>query len=85
MKTIQQIKDKIALDIGCSDWNDLLMTFNKGDHEGFYDQVSIEYANEKLQYAADNIDWSNCYDGGCHCGRDAHEQYIISLKDKEEQ
>lgn len=40
------------------------------------------YANQKLDEAANNIDWDNCYDGGQHCGRDAHEQSILNLKDE---
>lgn len=82
MKTIQEIKQEIADKNNCSDWNDLLLTFHKGEHDKFYDMVSKRYCNEKLQLIADNIDWNNCYDGGSHCGRDAHEKYIISFKDQ---
>lgn len=39
------------------------------------------YSNDKLQLAADNLDWDNCYYGGTHCARERHEQSIESLKD----
>lgn len=84
MKTLQEIKHIIAIQNGYSSWAELLSTFHKGDHEEFHDKVSVMYANNKLQYAADNMDWSNCYDGGCHCGRDRHEQSILSLKEEEQ-
>ena len=45
-------------------------------------KIAKIYANAKLDEAANNIDWENCYDGGCHCGRDAHEKNILSLKDE---
>ena len=62
MNTLQQVKDEIAQKNECLNWKDLLMTFHKGEHEGFYDKASMLYANEKLQLAADNLDPYNCYD-----------------------
>lgn len=81
MRTLTAIKNAIAIENGCTDWGNLLISFHKGSHESFYDKVSLQYSNEKLQYAADNIEWDNCYDGGDHCGRDKHEQQILKLKD----
>lgn len=81
MKTLQEIKNEIAVKNGCENWKDLLSTFHKGEHESFYDKVCIEYFNQKIDYIADDIDFSNCYDGGAHCGRDAHENRIRSYKE----
>lgn len=81
MKTLEQIKLEVAKENGCNSWRELIITFHFGDHDTFYDKVAMLYSNAKLQYAADYIDWGNCYDGGAYCATERHEKYIESIKD----
>jgi hypothetical protein len=66
------IKDKDLLSFYKSLIETCLIEFSEQEQELSVDKVLTEVVN--------NMEWSNCYDGACHCNIDAHEKNILSLK-----
>lgn len=97
-KTLQQIKDEHAKELGYADYEDL---FLEGVHTGIQaccDFIAIKYANQKLEEAADiaNLkrEWTNTFTGkveetetvdGCNLGAyryTVNKKSILNLREE---
>ena len=57
MKTIKEIKNHYAQELGCKDWQDLIMkTWSDDDMEKYYDEICIRAQKLALEKAAEYFD-----------------------------
>jgi hypothetical protein len=83
MKTLEECKDEVAIEYGCSDWNQMYFFVGKcSELDEIIDKLMSLYAKEVAKQAlidaSYNLESNNCHDYGSNCDLDAHRKQILN-------